>query len=62
MNIEQTWRNGYTGKDIVVAIVDDGVWYNNSDLLPNYVSQFNLTTQGGYCHVANASLRRTPPN
>ena len=38
MNVEQTWKNGYTGRDVVVAIVDDGVWYNNSDILPNYVS------------------------
>ncbi len=38
MNIEQTWKNGFTGKGIVVAIVDDGVWYNNTDILPNYVS------------------------
>ncbi len=38
MNVELTWRNGYTGKDVVVAIVDDGVWFNNSDILPNYVS------------------------
>ena len=37
MNVEQTWKNGYTGRDVVVAIVDDGVWYNNSDILPNYV-------------------------
>ena len=38
MNVEQTWKNGYTGRDVVVAIVDDGVWFNNSDILPNYVS------------------------
>ena len=38
MNVELTWKNGYTGRDVVVAIVDDGVWYNNSDILPNYVS------------------------
>ena len=36
--MELAWKNGYTGRDVVVAIVDDGVWFNNSDILPNYVS------------------------
>ena len=44
MNVEQTWKNGYTGRDVVVAIVDDGVWYNNSDILPNYVSILFLSS------------------
>ncbi|KAJ7358829.1 hypothetical protein OS493_020664 [Desmophyllum pertusum] len=39
MNVKAAWRAGYTGKGVLVAVVDDGV---NSDH-PDLVSNFNLT-------------------
>ena len=33
----EAWRKGYTGKGIVVAVVDDGVNGTNSDLTQNIV-------------------------
>lgn len=35
MNVVGAWRKGYTGKGIVVAVVDDGVNGTNSDLTQN---------------------------
>lgn len=40
MNVASSWTNGYTGKGIVIGIVDDGVHYDHPDLQPNYVSQY----------------------
>ena len=37
MNVMEAWRKGYTGKGIVVAVVDDGVNGTNSDLSQNFV-------------------------
>ena len=42
MNVIQAWRKGYTGKDVVVTVVDDGIEYNHPDILPNYVSGWLL--------------------
>lgn len=36
LNVTYAWRNGYTGKGVVVSIIDDGIEYNNNDLLLNY--------------------------
>lgn len=47
MNIEGAWKRGYTGKNIVVTILDDGIERTHPDLMQNYVS--------GYCGH-NASL------
>ena len=33
------WKAGYTGKGILVAVVDDGVDYNHPDLVSNFVSR-----------------------
>lgn len=38
MNIEGAWKRGYTGKNIVVTILDDGIERTHPDLLQNYVS------------------------
>lgn len=34
------WKRGYTGKDVVVTILDDGIERNHPDLLQNYVSVY----------------------
>lgn len=37
MNIVGAWKRGYTGKDVVVTILDDGIERNHPDLIQNYV-------------------------
>ena len=39
MNIEGAWKRGYTGKNIVVTILDDGIERTHPDLMQNYVSE-----------------------
>lgn len=38
MNVQPAWRKGYTGKGVVVSILDDGIQHNHPDLEQNYVS------------------------
>ena len=40
MNIMGAWKRGYTGKDVVVTILDDGIERNHPDLFQNYVSVY----------------------
>lgn len=49
MNIVGAWKRGYTGKDVVVTILDDGIERNHPDLIQNYVSLF-------YCRYDCAEL------
>lgn len=38
MNVFTAWGKGYTGKGVVVSILDDGIQTNHPDLAENYVS------------------------
>lgn len=38
MNVLAAWQRGYTGRNVVVTILDDGIERNHPDLLQNYVS------------------------
>lgn len=38
MNVSPAWQKGYTGKGVVVSILDDGIQRNHPDLDKNYVS------------------------
>ena len=42
MNVVSAWQLGYTGRGIVVTILDDGIEHNHTDLQLNYVSTFRL--------------------
>ena len=39
-NVISAWDAGYTGKEITVAVVDDGVDGNHPELKDNYVINF----------------------
>ena len=36
MNVKPAWKRGYTGKGVVVTILDDGIQTNHPDLVTNY--------------------------
>lgn len=36
LKVEDVWRMGFTGAGIVVTILDDGLEWNHTDILPNY--------------------------
>ena len=38
MNVIGAWKRGYTGKNVVVTILDDGIERDHPDLERNYVS------------------------
>ena len=38
MNIQAAWEKGYTGRGVVLTILDDGIEYTHEDLKENYVS------------------------
>ncbi len=37
MNVQEAWEQGYTGRGIVVSILDDGIERDHPDLKENYV-------------------------
>ena len=42
MNVIGAWKRGYTGKGVVITILDDGIERNHADLQENYVSEANF--------------------
>ena len=39
MNVLAAWQRGYTGKDVIITILDDGIEKHHPDLVQNYVSK-----------------------
>ena len=37
MNVREAWRHGFSGRDVVVSILDDGIERTHPDLQQNYV-------------------------
>ncbi|XP_066499256.1 proprotein convertase subtilisin/kexin type 5b isoform X2 [Hoplias malabaricus] len=46
MNIVGAWKRGYTGKDVVVTILDDGIERNHPDLVQNYDNHASYDVNG----------------
>jgi len=42
MNVVGAWQVGYTGRGVVVTILDDGIEHNHTDLQLNYVSSLAI--------------------
>lgn len=51
MNIAPAWQKGYTGKGVVVSILDDGIQTNHPDLAQNYVRIANFVYYFFFYHV-----------
>lgn len=51
MNVIPAWRKGYTGKDIVVTILDDGIEHDHPDIIENYVSFFMAQNIIAICYL-----------
>lgn len=45
MNVIGAWKKGYTGKNVVVTILDDGIERDHPDLVHNYVRMSRLPSQ-----------------
>lgn len=53
MNISGAWRLGFTGKNVVVTILDDGIEKDHPDLIQNYVSKHSVVSFFcGFCMSA----------
>ncbi|KAG5898892.1 hypothetical protein JTB14_003286 [Gonioctena quinquepunctata] len=46
MNLAPAWQKGYTGKGVVVSILDDGIQTNHPDLAQNYDPQASTDING----------------
>ncbi|KRT85326.1 Peptidase, partial [Oryctes borbonicus] len=46
MNVAPAWSKGYTGKGVVVSILDDGIQTNHPDLQENYDPQASIDING----------------
>ncbi|XP_030622390.1 proprotein convertase subtilisin/kexin type 5b [Chanos chanos] len=46
MNVVGAWKRGYTGKDVVVTILDDGIERNHPDLIQNYDTHASYDVNG----------------
>lgn len=42
MRIKEAWKLGYSGKGVIVTILDDGLEWDHPDLIKNYVSSLNF--------------------
>ena len=49
MNVKSAWDANYTGKGILVAVVDDSVKINHPDLKSNMVSCDDDDDDDDYC-------------
>uniref|UniRef100_A0A182N4U1 Peptidase S8/S53 domain-containing protein n=1 Tax=Anopheles dirus TaxID=7168 RepID=A0A182N4U1_9DIPT len=50
MNVGPAWQKGYTGKGVVVSILDDGIQRNHPDLALNYIDNLSDYTNRQITH------------
>lgn len=43
LHVLGAWRKNYTGRGVVVTILDDGIQWNHTDLAQNYVRPVTKT-------------------
>lgn len=64
-NVREAWDLGYTGRGVVVTILDDGLERTHPDIEPNYVSCIDFLTFYFYLLYLNClrsfSKRDTTP-
>lgn len=46
LRVRDAWRMGYTGKGVVVTIIDDGLEWNHTDLIRNYDPTASIDING----------------
>jgi subtilisin family serine protease len=46
INVYPAWEKGYSGKGVVVTVVDDGIEYTHPDLADNYDAAASLDLNG----------------
>lgn len=65
LNVKEAWAQGYTGRGVVVSILDDGIEKNHPDLAGNYVSRWGaggaVPPGGRPGQPCSASLARLLP-
>ena len=54
MNVKPAWKKGYTGRNVVVSILDDGIEKDHPDLKKNYVSRCIRVLQLLHCRWISA--------
>ena len=45
MNVVEAWKRGFTGRGVVVTILDDGIELKHPDLVQNYVSTIHVQVE-----------------
>lgn len=51
LQVKEAWAQGFTGRGVVITILDDGIEKDHPDLVQNYVSIFltSQKSQSQYC-------------
>lgn len=57
LNTKVAWAQGYTGRGVVVTILDDGIEKDHPDLISNYVSQTHKEVHS-YTFVVTEELQK----
>ena len=60
MNVIPAWNNGYTGRGVVVSILDDGIEKDHPDLKRNYVCLFSQLVSAKITVVLSAIIAFLP--
>lgn len=42
LNVQNAWLMGYTGRNVTITIVDDGVQHDHPDLVENYDAKASI--------------------